>query len=358
MTLLVRDEADILDAQLAFHLNAGVDFVIATDHRSDDGTTEILERYANEGWVHLLREESSGFRQAEWASRMAQLAATDFGADWVINADADEFWWPRGGSLKDILECVPPRFGIVRCFERHFAPRPSEHGHFAERMTVRVTPYARQTGPEDPFQMAMQVIHRADPFVTLMQGNHDVTSGGLLTLRGWYPFEVLHFPLRTCEQSRRKFEHKRRATQVEPTAVGLHMLSAGRAIEEGRFDEWYSRYVVDETTLAQGLVDDALAIDTRLRDALRRLAGVPELSGWARDLYAVPATGTAGLEFAPDDVAAAARYAHELEPFDEWDSQRRFLRRVAELERRLVDVERGLGVRVRERLFRVAGRRR
>ncbi len=33
MTLLVRDEADIVDAQIAFHLNAGVDFVIATDNR-------------------------------------------------------------------------------------------------------------------------------------------------------------------------------------------------------------------------------------------------------------------------------------------------------------------------------------
>ena len=49
MTLLVRNEADIVDAQIAFHLHAGVDFVIATDNGSDDGTIEILERYERAG---------------------------------------------------------------------------------------------------------------------------------------------------------------------------------------------------------------------------------------------------------------------------------------------------------------------
>ena len=77
MTLLVRDEADIVDAQIAFHLDAGVDFVIATDNRSQDGTTEILERYAREGHLHLIREPGDDLRQSEWVTRMARLAATE-----------------------------------------------------------------------------------------------------------------------------------------------------------------------------------------------------------------------------------------------------------------------------------------
>ena len=47
MTLLVRDEADVVDAQIAFHLVAGVDFVIATDNlssRRDDGDPRALFR--------------------------------------------------------------------------------------------------------------------------------------------------------------------------------------------------------------------------------------------------------------------------------------------------------------------------
>ena len=79
MTLRARDEADIVDENVAFHLNAGVDFIVATDHRSVDGTREILESYEQQGKVHLIRED--GPVRGDWFTPMARLAATEFGAD-------------------------------------------------------------------------------------------------------------------------------------------------------------------------------------------------------------------------------------------------------------------------------------
>ena len=99
--------------------------MIATDNASCDGTTEILERYERAGHLRLLREPGDQVRQAEWVTRMARLAATEHDADWVINSDADEFWWPRGGSLKDVLAAVPARYGVVRGCWRHFLPVPT-----------------------------------------------------------------------------------------------------------------------------------------------------------------------------------------------------------------------------------------
>ena len=96
MTLLVRDECDILDAHLRYHLERGVDFVIATDHRAGDGTTEILRGYERDGHLHLIRESGDAVQQAHWVTRMARLAANDFGADWVINAGL------RAASSRDV----------------------------------------------------------------------------------------------------------------------------------------------------------------------------------------------------------------------------------------------------------------
>ena len=69
---------------------------------------------------------------------MARLAATDFAADWIFNADADEFWLARGASLKEVLGAVPARFGAVRGAWRNFVPRPDDERLFAERMTARL----------------------------------------------------------------------------------------------------------------------------------------------------------------------------------------------------------------------------
>src|SRR5437588_8495022 len=160
LTVLARDEADLIDAQVSFHLNAGVDFVIATDNNSRDETTEILERYARAGLLHLIHEPTEGLRQGEWVTRMARLAASEFGADWVINSDADEFWWPRGSSLKDVLEAVPERYGIVEAFWRSFVPRPDDGAFFAERMTVRLSQQAPINDPTSFYRPVVKVAHR------------------------------------------------------------------------------------------------------------------------------------------------------------------------------------------------------
>ncbi len=150
-TLVVRDEVDIVDAQISYHLGAGVDFVLATDHDSRDGTTEVLRSYEQQGVLRLFRERGE-MRESDWRTRMARLAVTEHGADWVINTDADEFWMPRRGSLKETLEAVPEQLGVVWAITRHFLPRPQDVGFFADRMIVRLSTTAPLNDPTSPYR--------------------------------------------------------------------------------------------------------------------------------------------------------------------------------------------------------------
>jgi hypothetical protein len=293
VTVLARDEADVIDAQVAFHLNAGADVVIATDNNSRDGTTEILERYEREGVLHLIHEPAEGLRQGEWVTRMARLAATAYDADWVINTDADEFWWPRGGSLKEVLAAVPEEYGVVEGFWRSFVPRPDDGGPFAERMTVRLSQQAPINDPTSFYRPVIKVAHRADPLVTVGRGNHTLVDSGLRTLTTWHPLEVLHFPLRSGAQWARKIELQGGAftKHIERSGTGYHMKSYG-ALQAGRIDEQYESLVVPDDALTRGLADGTLVRDTRLRDALRTIHGGrrPAFSQVADDVaYAVEA---------------------------------------------------------------------
>jgi len=262
MTLLVHDEADVVGDQLAFHLAHGVDFVVATDHRSSDGTTEILERYEREGRLRLIREDEPEVRQSEWVTRMARLAAAEHGADWVVNSDADEFWWPRAGSLQDALAAVPADVGAVRAVVRPFVPRPGE-GWFAERMTARLTLSAPLNDPATAFRHVAKVAHRADPEVVVQQGNHEVAGTRLHRLATWFPLELFHFPLRSGRQL------ARRQRSSWPGHSRGDIDRARAAFEGGRLAELYDAVALGDDAVARGGAEGWLVEDTRLRDALR-----------------------------------------------------------------------------------------
>jgi hypothetical protein len=269
MTLLVRDEADVIDAHLAYHLSAGVDLVIATDHRSTDGTTAILESYARGGHVQLIRREDERIEQSAWMTQMARLAASEHGADWVLNSDADEFWWPAAPSLKDALAAVPRTHGVVYAVSRVFVPRPGTEW-FPERMTVRLGLSAPINDPATPYRHVAKVAHRADARAVVLQGNHRVRGVPFPAVRGWSPLELLHFPLRSAEQAAAK--HLNTWTAWELNLRG-DIARARRTHDEGAPLRFYDRLVVDDPAVARGLRDGSLAEDIRLRDVLRRLRG-------------------------------------------------------------------------------------
>jgi glycosyl transferase family 2 len=322
MTLMVRDEADIIDLQIAFHLAAGVDFVIVTDHESRDGTTEILERYARQGVLHLIPVSSPVKKQSEWVTRMARLAASDFGADWIINSDADEFWWPWGGNLKEVLARIPDAYGVVHTFVRVFLPRPGEEP-FQDRMTVRFAPAAPINSPFSPFRVNVRLLHRASPDIVVGRGNATLSSNPFVRYPGWSPVEALHFPVRSYPQFEHKFLTHYAASGARRRGEHVRAHLAARA---GRMEDLYRELCLDDQRLERGLRDGSLAVDTRLRDAAQSLhsgsplsfprRSVAEEAGYAVDSDVLVGGELVRLQRRVDDLTERARPqpANRFEP--------------------------------------------
>ena len=121
-----------------------------------------------------------------------------------------------------------------------------------------------------------------------------------------------------------------RSRGYEPT---LHQILLDEAYREGRVAAFYDAFAVDERALEQGVEDGTLAVDTRLRDALRALRdddGTFLLPGGARRLV-----------FERPSAIDDAAYAAESSALVEIDGIVRAEQRVRTLDERLAAVERG-----------------
>lgn len=271
MTLLCRDEEDIIGYNIAYHLAQGVDFVIATDNASQDRTPLVLERFARLGKLHLIREPSLTHDQAVWVTRMARMAAKRFDADWVINNDADEFWLSRTGTLREALAGVPREADSLAVPHVDMLP-PRESGKFFETMLVRRMDNRTIYGT----RLETNVCHRAYPDIRVADGNHFVTrQGRRLIERSDHTLEFVHFPLRSRAQLERKIRQGAEALAANPglgQGTGGHWRRIYRDyFVQGRIGEYYDERASSPEQVAAGLAGGIFAEDTHIRDALRRL---------------------------------------------------------------------------------------
>jgi hypothetical protein len=163
-------------ANAAFHLAAGVDLVLVSRAGLGDGVEAALEPFLRDGRARVVEGD---------ATALARLAATEHGAEWILVADAGEFWWPRGESLQDPLAAMPARYGVVQALVREFRD-PGGEGPFAERMVRRPTLHG---APPRPLREALRPLYRADPELVV----EPEAPRSRVPLRAWYPYEVLRF---------------------------------------------------------------------------------------------------------------------------------------------------------------------
>lgn len=271
MTLLARDEADIIAANIEHALSMGVDFIVATDNGSTDGTKDILAAYRDAGVLELRHEASRAFEQHKWVTAMARDAARHHGAAWVVNSDADEFLWPTAGhegqDLKAILGGIEPRYGQVGMFEWKFMQDPALQGGWLDRMTV-----AREGSRLDMWDYDFwKVAHRGDPTVWVKSGNHLASGLTIGTVAPSRPLQVFHFRDRGYGHYMRKVRQMGEAMENNPRLPktwGFKIREEYQMLQRGELAAAYEHQLREiEYDIAVNYVQR----DTRLRDRLHDL---------------------------------------------------------------------------------------
>ncbi|PMF04010.1 hypothetical protein BCV23_25435 [Vibrio lentus] len=206
MTILAKDEVDVIEQQLIFHKRMGVDSFVVTDNGSSDGTLEVFEKYQKKGWIkEIILEPSKDYYQTEWVDNMIRIARDKYKADWIINSDADEFWLSKSGNLKNELRQSTANSLAVKIYNVY----PGEN---SDKKYLDNTYLIKKQINTERYNLSQfsiynrqieKVIHRSLGYVAIRMGNHSVDMKKKNQHES-KDIEIFHFCLRGYEHFIRK----------------------------------------------------------------------------------------------------------------------------------------------------------
>ncbi len=292
MTLLVKDEADIIETNIRCHAALGVDAFIVMDNDSSDGTYDIVKKLQSEYEIILVQEDGI-YDQAKWMTGMAHQAGKKLGADWVISNDADEFWIPKNSTnLKRSLAFR----GSVLTVQRYNMLLDHETAA-EEQFSLNHTYYVRnpvyyrrqEESQNDKTSIALgkigpKTIVNPNGLLYIRGGNHkalhigdirDYLRSGYDKIKRFDEIEVFHYPFRSYRQffNRVKIAHEK-LTKHPKAKFGPHMRRWSKIYAAGNLEAEFNENILFSDREIRALEKFAIVQkDEGIRDLIRDKSG-------------------------------------------------------------------------------------
>ena len=97
----VKDEVELIEPAIDHLRRIGVDLIKVFDMGSSDGTLEFLRAQKTQADFKLFEMDDQAVDAGPRLLQLTLEAAREDNTDWAIFLDADEFWIPATGRLKD-----------------------------------------------------------------------------------------------------------------------------------------------------------------------------------------------------------------------------------------------------------------
>lgn len=277
MSILVRDEVDIIEDNVRFHAAMGVSEFIVTDNGSTDGTRDILSDLSREFSVTVLDEAQHTIDQDIWVTRMAHGLKESGRVNWVINNDSDEFWVPADGDLPEsVHRCLTgktsddelmPNTGVIHCPRFNLLPHSDvigkpDYSYLDNTIRILKNPTDAETANGENVLITDQgtkVMCRLDGLDSIGMGNHDaVHSAGTAHSS---TISIAHYPLRSYHQFECKVRNHGSSIKNNTRFgedINWHLRKWYDALTAGQLEQEYRKYVIAPEKL-QDLIDDGVA---------------------------------------------------------------------------------------------------
>ncbi|WP_420589120.1 glycosyltransferase family 2 protein [Bacterioplanoides sp.] len=259
MTILVKNEADIIEDNVRFHARQGVDCFVVMDNGSDDGTRQILEKLKSEFDLHIIDQPAQNYQQAAWMTQLAEYARSVMNADLVISNDADEFWVSEsGGSLKQHLSANDSVVTVKR-HNMALSEEALEPGyHYMNSNLVVKNPIMYDSNAQINESAVSMLLVKISPktivnphgLIKMKGGNHRAKHGWrLINKRDESNIHVYHYPIRSYQQFEANIQNRKRLLETTNARMGDHYRRWVKLLDEGLLEQEFRKFILSDSDI-------------------------------------------------------------------------------------------------------------
>ncbi len=255
MTILVKNESDIIESNIRTHSNLGVDAFMIMDNNSTDGTREILSKLSKEFDITII-DEKGYYQQKRFMTKLAFLAKKKYKPDWIINSDADEFWIPIDN--RNLKEHLKFKGGVVRVDRFNILPlvesidRDNIFFNSIYEVTNQIS--YRFLNREDISillgQASRKVITNPHGLIKINSGNHSAEHIAFWNKKTIKGIRNYHYPIRSYKQFEKRVITRKELLENFPNVkMGDHYRDLVKKYNRGDLREEYMRYIFNKSEI-------------------------------------------------------------------------------------------------------------